>query len=78
MRKEGVIGKEKGEERNIDFSLEDKPLKPRPLLDPSYNRPGDDSGPPRFKPQTSEFTLVTDDFYGWFMWRGGNGVLYLN
>ena len=68
----------KGKIEDIDFSPEEASSRRGEPLDPNYNRPGDDFGPSRFIPQTGEFTLVDDDYYGFFMWRGGNGVLYLS
>ena len=68
---------ERSEPRDIDFSSKDESPISREPLDPNYNKPGDDFGPPRFTPQTSEFTLLDDNYYGFFMWRGSNGVLYL-
>ena len=68
----------KGKKENIDFSSGEETSRRRKPLDPNYNRPGDDFGPPKFTPQTSEFTLVDYDYYGFFMWLGGNGTLYLS
>ena len=77
---------ERSERENIDSYQGDESLISRPPLDPSYNRPGDDSGPPRFRPQTSEFTMVDFldhgfmiDFseYGLSLWRDGDGCLYV-
>jgi len=68
----------KGKIEDINFSSGEGTSRRRKPLDPNYNRPGDDFGPPRFTPQTSEFTLVDYDYYGFFMWRGGNGTLYLS
>ena len=62
---------------DIHFHSGDESPIPRESLDTNYTKPGSDFGPSGFMPQTDEFTLVHSDYYGFNMWRGGNGVLYL-